>query len=71
MATTGHVKLGSRGYGTCVRHADVLSEEEVALLHVLRSSGGPLDPRETADQTGMDRGLARLGLALLEDRGLV
>ena len=71
MATTGHVKLGSRGYGTCVRHYGSLSQEEIALLHVLRSSGGHLKAEDAASRTGMDAGLARLGLALLEDRGLL
>lgn len=70
MATTGHVKLGTRGYGTYVRHLESLSEEEIALLHVLRSSGGHLDAQAAADRTGMDPGLARLGFALLEHRGL-
>jgi hypothetical protein len=38
---------------------------------VLRSSGGPLDAGIAAERASMDAGLARLGLALLEDRGLL
>jgi hypothetical protein len=68
MATTGHTtNLGRR---FCQRHLEVLSVEETALLHVLRSSGRPLDATEAAERTGMDPGLARLAFALLEDRGL-
>ena len=68
MATKNHV-MGTRKF--CRRPSDVLSVEEIALLHVLRSSGGRLDATDAAERTGMDAGLARLGLALLEDRGLL
>ena len=67
MATKNHV-MGTRKF--CRRPSDVLSQEEVALLHVLRSSGGPLTTDEAAERTGMDAGLARLAMALLNDRGL-
>ena len=68
MATTGHTtNLGRR---FCQRHLEGLSQEEIALLHVLRSSGGRLEAAEAAERTGMDPGLARLAFALLEDRGL-
>lgn len=67
MATTGHT-LGTEST-TC--RGQALYQEEVALLHVLRSSGGPLTAHEASERTGMDAGFARLGLALLEDRGLI
>ena len=67
MATKNHV-MGTRKF--CRRPSDVLSQEEIALLHVLRSSGGPLTTDAVAERTGMDAGLARLGMALLEHRGL-
>ena len=67
MATRNHV-MGTPKF--CRRPSEVLSEEEIALLHVLRSSGGRLDANQAAERTGMDAGLARLGLALLEARGL-
>ncbi|MBA3653476.1 MAG: hypothetical protein H0W70_04710 [Actinobacteria bacterium] len=63
--------MGTRS-APCTRHRrEVLSQEEVALLHVLRSSGGrAIDATEAAQRTGMSRGLAALGLELLESRGL-
>jgi hypothetical protein len=64
MATTGQV-LGTRV------QAGVLSQEEIALLGVVRSSRGHIDVDEAARRTGLPRGLAALGLELLVVRELI
>jgi hypothetical protein len=55
--------------GTRTR-TEVLSEEEIALLGAIRARGRRLTVDDAASHTGMPRGLAALGLALLEDREL-
>ncbi|HZN12650.1 MAG TPA: hypothetical protein VFB78_00145 [Acidimicrobiales bacterium] len=64
MATTGQV-LGTRN------RVEVLSQEEIALLTVVRSSGRRIDAEEAAQRTGLPKGLAALGLELLVVRELI
>jgi hypothetical protein len=62
--------MANSSVGTRERAA-VLSQEEIALLGIVRSTRRPVGAAEAACRTGMPKGLAALGLALLEDRGLL
>ncbi len=63
MATTGQA-LGT------MNRVERLSQEEIALLTVVRASRGRIDAAEAARRTGMPKGLAALGIELLAFRGL-